>query len=72
MDEIYANNLLANDKRANLYVRKKIVTDAVDPICIILNWKAPNLANWINLYITRMKNNGKEKTLAKKYMKEMK
>ena len=72
VDEIYANNLLASDKRANLYVRKKIVTDAVDPICIILNWKAPNLANWINLYITRMKNNGKEKALAKKYMKEMK
>ncbi|WGL59451.1 ABC transporter substrate-binding protein [Pigmentibacter sp. JX0631] len=72
VDEIYANNLLANDKRANLFVRKKIVTDAVDPICIILNWKTPNLANWINLYITRMKNNGKEKTLAKKYMKEMK
>ncbi len=72
VDEIYANNLLSNNKKSNLYVRKKIIHDAIDPICVILNWKSNNLANWINLYIRRMKNNGKEKMLIKKYMRELK
>ncbi len=72
VDEVYANNLLSSNKKSNLYVRKKIIQDAIDPICVILNWKSTNLANWINLYIRRMKNNGKEKQLIKKYMRDIK
>lgn len=72
VDEIYANNLLYDNKKANLYVRKKILPDATDPICIILNWKSENLANWVNFYIRRMKNNGKQNALTKKYLREFK
>lgn len=70
VDEIFANNIIKNQKLAHIYVRKKIVTDAIDPISIALNWKSPNLTYWINLYIKRMKNNGKEKFLTLKYLRE--
>ncbi|APJ03424.1 ABC transporter substrate-binding protein [Silvanigrella aquatica] len=69
-DENYANNVIKTKKLANIYVRKKIVSDSIDPISIALNWKSPNLAYWINLYIKRMKTDGKEKLLTFKYLRE--
>ncbi len=71
-DEIYANYKTYNNKKANIFTHKKIVKDAIDPISIAINWKNPNLANWINLYIRRMKFNGKEKILYNKYLRDKK
>ncbi|WP_338637433.1 ABC transporter substrate-binding protein [Spirobacillus cienkowskii] len=69
-DEIYANHIIKNKKIANIYVRKKIITDATDPISIAINWNSPNLAEWINLYIKKLKQSGKTKYLNNKYLRE--
>jgi ABC-type amino acid transport substrate-binding protein len=69
-DEIYANHIIKNKKIANIYVRKKIITDATDPISIAINWNSPNLAEWINLYIKKLKQSGKAKYLNNKYLRE--
>lgn len=69
-DEIYANHIIKNKKIANIYIRKKIITDATDPISIAINWNSPNLAEWINLYIKKLKQSGKAKYLNNKYLRE--
>jgi ABC-type amino acid transport substrate-binding protein len=69
-DEIYANHIIKNKKIANIYIRKKIITDAIDPISIAINWNSPNLAEWINLYIKKLKQSGKAKYLNNKYLRE--
>jgi ABC-type amino acid transport substrate-binding protein len=71
-DEFHADYIMKHKNLANIYVRKKIFTDSTDPISIALNWKSPNLANWINLYIKRMNNNEKEKYLTLKYLRDKK
>jgi polar amino acid transport system substrate-binding protein len=68
-DEIHINYILNHKKNANIYVRKKILEGAFDPISIVVNWKNQNLKSWINLYIKRMKQNGQEKFLSQKYLR---
>ncbi len=70
IDEIHANYIMKNKKLANIYLRKKIIAESIDPISIAINWKNPNLAYWINLYIKRMNNNGKAKYLTLKYLRD--
>ncbi|WP_186648800.1 ABC transporter substrate-binding protein [Fluviispira vulneris] len=72
VDEIYANYIIKNRKLANIYVRRKIIEGELDPISIVVNWHNPNLLNWVNLYVNRMKYDGKNKYLAQKYLKEIK
>ena len=72
IDEIHANYVMKTEESVNIYVRKKTVTESIDPISIAINWKNPNLAYWINLYIKRMNNNGKEKYLTLKYLRDKK
>jgi ABC-type amino acid transport substrate-binding protein len=72
VDEIYANYMTYANKKANIFTHKRIVQEAIDPISIAVNWKNPNLAYWVNLYIRRMKFNGKEKILYNKYLRDKK
>ncbi|BBH52751.1 ABC transporter substrate-binding protein [Fluviispira sanaruensis] len=72
VDEIYANYIIKNRKLANIYVRRKIIEGELDPISIVVNWRNPHLLNWVNLYVNRMKYDGRNKYLSQKYLKEIK
>ncbi|WP_161597623.1 ABC transporter substrate-binding protein [Fluviispira multicolorata] len=72
VDQIYANYIIKNRKLANIYVRRKDIDGEIDPISIVVNWRNQNLLNWINLYVKRMKYEGRNKYLSQKYLKDLK
>ena len=72
VDEIRANYLLKNIRSANIYTRKELIENQIDPFCMAVNTKQQNLLNWINLFIENLDNNGTKTIFFDRYLKGLK
>lgn len=62
--------LRANPEKA-LYAQSEVRSEAVDPLAFAVHWKSNQLIAWLNLYLQKIRLEGKYAELMRRYLKDI-